>query len=368
MKHRLLALLLAAVLTLTALPQPAEARDALKNTDPDQYYILLDLNNQIVTVYERDEAGEYTRIVRRMICTTGRTKTNPEDPEDVGTPTPRGIWKIGGRERFGKFASFAGEYARYWTQIVGGVYFHSIMFGKRDVNALKSNPYSKLGSNVSHGCVRLYIEDAKWLYYYACPGTVVNVSTSEPNNRELTRQLKSGIKFKTYNAMQKNFYDEEELPNYFAWTVKDGADLRTGNGSNDRRIAALDKGEEVEVLQLGDPWCKVRYDKKEGYIRTAYLTFEEGKMQSREDADIVKSTAYVYEAPEKSSKYLFKAPTYTTVTVLDDVSYGDYAQVTVWGVTCFIRKSSLTKGWGVLRDDERFFEGVAETFVSIDAA
>ena len=71
---------------------------------------------------------------------------------------------MGARERFGKFAAFAGEYARYWTQVVDGIYFHSIMFSQRDITKLKSSPYRNLGSKGSHGCIRLYVEDAKWLY------------------------------------------------------------------------------------------------------------------------------------------------------------------------------------------------------------
>ncbi|MDR1619224.1 MAG: L,D-transpeptidase, partial [Clostridiales bacterium] len=122
--RRYFAFILAFFICLAAFPAVSLARDELKNTDPDRYYILLDLNNQVVTVYERDDDGAYTRVVRRFICTSGRTETDPNDPEDIGTPTPRGVWKMGGRERFGKFASFNNEYARYWTQIVGGNYFH----------------------------------------------------------------------------------------------------------------------------------------------------------------------------------------------------------------------------------------------------
>ena len=151
------------LILLLALPTPARALDELKNTDPDKYYILLDTKNQIVTVYERDETGAYSRIVRQFLCTTGKMEVDPEDPEDVATPTPRGIWRIGGRERFGKFANFSGEYARYWTQIVGSVYFHSIMFSRRDVDHLQRSAFRNLGRAASHGCVRLYVEDARWL-------------------------------------------------------------------------------------------------------------------------------------------------------------------------------------------------------------
>ncbi len=346
MKFRF-AILCLLLIILFAVPKNAVARDELKNTDPEKYYILLDTVNQIVTVYEKDNAGDYTRIVRRFLCSTGRTETDPEDPEDVPTPTPRGIWKIGGRERFGKFANFSGEYARYWTQIVESVYFHSIMFSRRSVNALQSYPYRHLGQNVSHGCVRLYVEDAKWLYYYACPGTVINVSTTEKPNSSLKRALRSKLSFHDYDAMQKGIYDEEELPNLTAWTVLDDADLRTGNGSNDRRIAKLPVDTAVEVLQPGDPWCKVKYKKREGYIKTAYLTFEQGVMESTPDADILKYTTYLMAVPGDSKTRLFKVPTNTTAQVL---SYGPegYAEVNVWGTHGYLPTRALTKGWGLL--------------------
>jgi len=348
MKARAFSLFLAALLVLTAFPAKAFARDELKNTDPDKYYILLDTKNQVVTVFEHDDQGAYTHIVRRFLCSSGSTEPDdPLDPEDIGTPTPRGKWKIGGRERFGKFANFSGEYARYWTQIVGSVYFHSLLFGARNVNAMKSYPFRHIGKNVSHGCVRLYVEDAKWLYYYACPGTVVYVSNSEPYNPKLTRALKSELSFKEYNALQKGFYDEQEEPNLTAWTVKKNADLRSGNGTNDRRLAKLPLDAAVEVLQYGDPWCKVRYKKREGYIRTAYLTFEEGVMESTPDADILRSTTYLRADPVDGAKLLFKVPALTTVQVLQNDGSG-WVKVNVWNTEGYLPAKSLQKGWGLL--------------------
>lgn len=348
MKRRAFYLAAIAVLAVLIFPATAFARDILKNNDPDKYYVLLDTNNQIVTVYEKDDAGEYTHITRRFICTSGRTEIDPTIPDDQGTPTPRGTWKAGGRERFGKFASFANEYARYWTQIVGGNYFHSIMFGKRNVNSLKQSPYHSLGNNVSHGCVRLYVEDAKWLYYYACPGTTIEVSHSEPSNPELTRALKSSLPFSEYNTIQKKFFDTPELPNYTAWTVTDDADMRTGNGSNDSRIALLPLGTAVEVLQEGDPWCKVSYKGKEGYIRLAYLTFTEGLTSSTSEASLIKSTTYLLKEPKRGADTIFKVPTYTSVKVLDRDTEG-YVHISIWGQTGYVPSRSIVNGWGTIR-------------------
>lgn len=54
----------------------------VEKRDPDKYYILLDTKNEIVTVFERDETGQYTRIVRRFLCSSGRTDVDETDPED----------------------------------------------------------------------------------------------------------------------------------------------------------------------------------------------------------------------------------------------------------------------------------------------
>ena len=39
--------------------------------------------------------------------------------------------------------------------MVGGIYFHSIMFSKRDITTLKKSPYNGLGKTGSHGCICL---------------------------------------------------------------------------------------------------------------------------------------------------------------------------------------------------------------------
>jgi len=347
---RILGLVLAIILLCAVFsPAPTYAYDELKNTDPNKYYILLDLKNQFVTVFEQDELGKYTKVVRRFICTTGRTKIDPEIPDDKGTPTPKGVYKIGGRERFGKFAAFGGTYARYWTQIVGGVYFHSIMFSRRDLDTMQSSAFRNLGNNVSHGCVRLYVEDAKWLYYYACPGTTIEVSTNEPKNRDITKMLKTQMPFSEYDDFQKTFYDTPALSNPKAWVVKESADMRTGNGSNDRTVKRLDIGTEVEVLQTAEPWCKVAFDGREGYIRTAYITFEQGVMMSREDADIIRQTVYMYAAMDKESERIVKVPTYSSVMALSSDMAG-WTKIRYWGETGYIETRYLKKGWGVLVD------------------
>lgn len=344
--------LLAAVVIFCGIALPARtalAYDELKNTDPDKYYILLDLKNQIVTVFEKDDNGEYTKVVRRFICTSGRTELDPLIPEDEGTPTPSGLWKIGGRERFGEFTAFRGTYAQYWTQIVGGVYFHSIMYDSADANTLQSGAFRRLGSKGSHGCVRLYVEDAKWLYYYACPGTTINVSNTEKSDSATKKLLKTKMSFSEYKAFQKTFHDAAELPNPKAWIVKDEADVRTGNGNNDRVVKRLPLGTEVEVLQIAEPWAKVKLENREGYIRTAYITFQQDVMMSKEDADILKRTVYIYAEPNEDSEKLSKVPEYSSITVTEPDKDG-WTKIRYWNAEGYVETNALTKGWGVIHD------------------
>lgn len=343
-----LTLALACFVGLLCVPARAYARDELKNDDPDRYYILLDLRNQIVTVFELDSEGAYTKVVRRFLCSSGRTDVDEADPEDEATPTPRGIWKIGGRERFGKFANFGGEYARYWVQIVGSIYFHSLLYSKRSVSALQKTPYYDMGSKVSHGCVRLYVEDAKWLYYHACPGTTVEISATEPSDRDMRKALKSKLSFSEYNAFQKTITDEqEELSNKRAWVTVEGARLRKGSGSSFDSVSRLSVGDELEVLIESEVWVKARFGKREGYVLRGYISYSEGEMDTKEDADILKTTEWLLAAPDEAGERICKIPARVSVLVLETTESG-WTKLQYQNETGYVHTSRLTKGWGVI--------------------
>jgi SH3-like domain-containing protein len=348
MQNRLFGRCLALVLALCSLlPSVALARDELKNTDPEKYYIELDTRNQVVTVYEKDDQGEYTRVVRRMLCTSGKTEPDGLEP---ATPTPSGRWKIGARERFGKFAAFNAEYARYWTQVVGGIYFHSIMFSKRDITTLKKSPYNGLGKTGSHGCIRLYVEDAKWLYYHACPGTTVNV-IARKGDRELTASLRSEMSFSEYDLFQQNIYDTPPLPDRSAWIVVEGAQMRTGNGTNDKLIRRLPEGTQVEILQEGDPWVKVKVDDREGYVKRCYITYTQGVMESQPEGRYVGSTVYLYEEPSTKSTRLYKVARDSTIEVVAELTNG-WTLVDYWGTLGYIQSRLIKTGWATIYHQE----------------
>ena len=53
---------------------------------------------------------------------------------------------------------------------MGGILFHSITFNSHKGH---SGSVSSLGRKASHGCIRLSIEDAKWIYDNCPMGTTV---------------------------------------------------------------------------------------------------------------------------------------------------------------------------------------------------
>ena len=132
---------------------------------PDTYSIVIDIFHQVVIVYERDKDGAYTVPVRYMVCSTGASKT----------PTPRGTYSSGAHKvRFGLFVN-DGVYGQYWTQITGRIYFHSLLYKHRNACSYTTSSYKRLGTRTSHGCVRLLVPDARWVYYHIAPGTQIEI-------------------------------------------------------------------------------------------------------------------------------------------------------------------------------------------------
>ena len=138
------------------------------------YYITVDLTNQIVTVYDSNNLTE-SGIVRQMICSSGRP----------GMGTPKGTFTLPKKSRASERTEwyyFASShcYAKWATRIKGGILFHSILY-----NSKKGNPtaasVNALGTKASHGCVRLKVEDAKWIAMNCPAGTKVKILDGKKN-------------------------------------------------------------------------------------------------------------------------------------------------------------------------------------------
>lgn len=124
-----------------------------------RYYIKVNLKTQTVNIYEKDENGRYSIPVKVMLCSTG-------------TYTPQtGTYKITTYKK--EWLGLQGDvYGQYCTQIVGNILFHSVPYlEKYNPSSLEYWEYDKLGQDASLGCIRLTVENAKWIYDNCDTGT-----------------------------------------------------------------------------------------------------------------------------------------------------------------------------------------------------
>ena len=137
------------------------------------YQIIVDLAHQVTMVYTKDAAGEYTVPVRYMLCSSGANDC-----------TPKGTFEMGAyRVRFSKFAR-DGRYGQYWTQIRKAIYFHTILYTQKDAATYQDFIFERLGQMDSHGCIRLTVPDARWMWYHIAPGTTCIIRDGSPEDQE----------------------------------------------------------------------------------------------------------------------------------------------------------------------------------------
>lgn len=147
---------------------------------PVPYRIIVDVNNQVTTVYGLDAQGNYTVVVREMLCSTG-TKAAPSDVGD---------WVLNGRHAKWCYFPKWGGHARYWTRINSSIAFHSVIYNTVNTMDLSESSYKNLGRRASHGCIRLTVADAKWIYDNVGEGTLVTITENLPADPELRASLK----------------------------------------------------------------------------------------------------------------------------------------------------------------------------------
>ncbi|MBA7508288.1 hypothetical protein ES705_00214 [subsurface metagenome] len=114
-------------------------------SNSDDFRIEVDLTKQKVFVYYKDN------LIKEMICSGGAEET----------PTPPGEFETSDKIKYSWVERFdVGAF--YWIRFYKKYLFHSVPFDKNGGMIIEE--YEKLGSPVSHGCIRLKLEEAKWLY------------------------------------------------------------------------------------------------------------------------------------------------------------------------------------------------------------
>lgn len=142
-------------------------QEALFSDDPvgdwTPYMLEVRIGEQRVYVYQLNDQNRYEEL-GSFICSTGLGDSTPLGVFTDTTPINRWHW-------FEKFQCWA----QYSYRITGNILFHSVLYSEKDTRTLRVNSVYALGSKASHGCVRLEVEAAKWIYENCERGTIVRV-------------------------------------------------------------------------------------------------------------------------------------------------------------------------------------------------
>ena len=131
--------------------------DKVKNaSSKTKYLIAVDCSKNRTCIY-KGKKGNW-KLKDYWKCTTGKKST----------PTIKGNFKVCGKvSHFGEQKGYSVWYA---TRIKYEYYFHSILYKPWSKSSVRSG---SLGKNLSHGCIRLKLSNAKWIYKNCKGGTKI---------------------------------------------------------------------------------------------------------------------------------------------------------------------------------------------------
>ena len=86
------------------------------------------------------------------------------------------------------------SWGQYGSHVVGGIYVHSVACGEKNDHNLPVGEYLRLGNPASHGCIRLCVRDAKWIYTNVSRGSQITIGDGyyEPFDKPATIKLAPG--------------------------------------------------------------------------------------------------------------------------------------------------------------------------------
>lgn len=130
--------------------------NSLKATSDTNYYIKVDLSNQRVNIFTKSD--DKWILDRSFICSAGK----------ASTPTVKGDFTI--KDKGPMFRVGSNTICNYYTQFYGNYLFHTVLLDNNE-----NIQDGRLGTPLSHGCIRLAIDDAKYIYTSIPYGTSVSI-------------------------------------------------------------------------------------------------------------------------------------------------------------------------------------------------
>ncbi len=181
---------------------------------------MVDVTNQITRAYTYDENGQYTVLVREMICSTGTSKY----PTPCGTtimPKKRARWGLFPDVGLARAVSDA---HRFRQRVFTPCSTPSRMKRPSPLNPLKRSARLRRTA-----CVRLLVSDAKWIYDNCKEGTIITVYEGE-YDPEYTMTLKPTLNTSTLRENPLAFSDGRARLQPCNWPTKYRTPLQRQDG------------------------------------------------------------------------------------------------------------------------------------------
>lgn len=128
-----------------------------KNLLSTTYYLVV-VDTKNFRTYIFTGHNNSWKLTKNYLCTIGKPST----------PTPTGNFTIGVKGLY--FGLSRGYKCNYYTQIKGNYLFHSIIY-----NLDGSIRDGRLGMALSDGCVRLSLQNAKWIWDNIPKGSLIHI-------------------------------------------------------------------------------------------------------------------------------------------------------------------------------------------------
>jgi hypothetical protein len=225
-----------------------------EEADKLSYLIKVNRACNTITVYQEDNNGEFTVPIRAMACSVGK-----------GSRTITGTFQT--KDKYRWKALMGDVWGQYATRIVGGILFHSVYYyEKGNPASLAANEYNKLGMAASHGCIRLTVGDAKWIYDNCSVGTTVIIyddkKESGPLGKPETIMLPKSAKWDPTDPSDNNPYKDKQpiITGAKDRTVNWGEKLDLLDGVKAKSCVGVDITSQLKVESEVDIYTQGDYD------------------------------------------------------------------------------------------------------------
>ena len=134
------------------------------------YYLYFEKGSFTLTIYEKDENGEYTKVYKTYRAAHG------------GNKTPAGKFTlVGGRERWHEFPD--GGVVQFAVRFHQRLYIHSPLYADENPENMWPKYYDGelgIGKESTGGCLRMVTEASRFIYEECPDGTILEIVNGSP--------------------------------------------------------------------------------------------------------------------------------------------------------------------------------------------